>query len=65
MNLLLQQLQSASPTITSGLFQHAICQFALAMPPATLVQQIQQIRHEPTAVAVGGSTFDDKEPGST
>ena len=47
-NLLLQQLQIASPTITSGLLEHAICQFALAMPYPT---PLQQIWHEPIAAA--------------
>ena len=55
MNLLLQQLQIANPTITSGLFKHANCQLALAMPPATPLQEIQP---QPTAAeAANGKPY--------
>ena len=57
MNLLLQQLQIANPTITSGLFKHANCQLALAMPPATPLQEIQP---QPTAAAAARSAANGK-----
>ena len=48
MDLLLQQLQMASPTVTSGLFLHAVSQLAVAKPCPTM---LQHIAHEPTAAA--------------